>query len=306
MSTVYLNTKAFCKLTPVFELVYCVASEEEDPVKSITIDRNKKYNISAYKDETGQLLDYVGKIVRVNIRYNPNNAFIPLDASESDIQIVSILLDCSSECSSKMVMINVCDIRAISEYEENSNPGTDDNPDDNNNTGGNDKPGDNTKPDDKPSGGGDDNPGGDSGDNTDPGNNDNPSGGGDGGNTEEPKPEPTPMTVYAGLLPTLWTPDRDDTIDLTADDVTPNMIKALTQYTQTGKATTIESIAIDGTPCQWAYAYPKVWGTLSHIKGGGFDYISNFIKKELTINGVEYYVYFNSSSAMDDMVYEIS
>lgn len=286
MSTVYLNTKAFCKLTPVFELVYCVASEEEDPVKSITIDRTKKYNISAYKDETGQLLDYVGKVVRVNIRYNPNNAFIPLDASENDIQIVSILLDCSSECSSKMVMINVCDIRAISEYENSSNTDTDNNkPGDGDNTGG----------DDKPSGGGSDTPGGGT---------DNP---GSGGTEPEPEPEqPTPMTVYAGLLPTLWTPDREDTIDLTADDVTPNMIKALTQYTQTGKATTIESIAIEGTPCQWAYAYPKVWGTLSHIKGGGFEYINNFIKKELTINQIEYYAYFNSSSAMDDMVYEIS
>ena len=118
MNTIYLNTKAFCKITPVFELTYCVATEEEDPIKSISIDRDKKYNISAYKESTGQLIDYVGKVVRVNIRYNPNSVFIPLDGREQDLEIISILIDCSSDCNSKMEMINVCDIRAISEYVE--------------------------------------------------------------------------------------------------------------------------------------------------------------------------------------------
>lgn len=126
--TTYLNTKAYCKLTPVFEVNYFTSSEDEDSVKSVIIDREKKYIISAYKDSTGQLIDYIGKIVRVNIRYNPNSALISLDGNEHDIQIMAILLDCSEDCVSKRELINVCDIRHIEEFIEEVNDEPDDEP----------------------------------------------------------------------------------------------------------------------------------------------------------------------------------
>lgn len=40
------------------------------------------------------------------------------------------------------------------------------------------------------------------------------------------------------------------------------------------------------------YMYPKTYGTLRDIKdGNGFSYIRDFTKKEMTLKGVEYYVY---------------
>jgi hypothetical protein len=40
------------------------------------------------------------------------------------------------------------------------------------------------------------------------------------------------------------------------------------------------------------YAYPKAYGTLRDIKdGNGFSYINDFIKSEMTLKGVTYYVY---------------
>lgn len=116
MPIVFLNTKAFCKLEPVFELAYCNVPEESDPLRKVVIDRNKKYHFEAYNEETGQLLDYIGKVVRVCIQYNPNHAFIPLDATEEDIRILSILVDCSSDCKSEVKLINVSDLRTVEEY----------------------------------------------------------------------------------------------------------------------------------------------------------------------------------------------
>lgn len=116
MPVVFLNSKAFCKLEPVFELAYCNVPEYSDPIKKVVIDRNKKYHFEAYNEETGQLLDYVGKVVRVSIKYNPNHAFIPLDATEEDIQILSILVDCSTDCQSVVRLINVSDLRTVEEY----------------------------------------------------------------------------------------------------------------------------------------------------------------------------------------------
>ena len=61
MPVVFLNSKAFCKLEPVFELAYCNVPEYSDPIKKVVIDRNKIYHC-------GTSINYIGsKTFSINI-----------------------------------------------------------------------------------------------------------------------------------------------------------------------------------------------------------------------------------------------
>lgn len=129
-----------------------------------------------------------------------------------------------------------------------------------------------------------------------------PSGGG-GGST----PTPTGYTVYYGALPTKWTNENhEDTIDLVSDDITVEMITALgTMENRTSLAWKGEAVLDSESPSQWAYAYPKSFGSITSVMSSGIDNISNFVIKELTINDIEYYVYFTLGTAGDTVEYDI-
>lgn len=130
-----------------------------------------------------------------------------------------------------------------------------------------------------------------------------PGGGGSGGGGSTP----TGYTVYYGALPTKWTSDsHDDTIDLVADDITVEMIKALgTMSNRTSLAWKGEAVLDPESPSQWAYAYPKSFGSITSVMSSGIDNISNFVIKELVIDEVDYYVYFTLGTAGDTVEYDI-
>lgn len=130
--------------------------------------------------------------------------------------------------------------------------------------------------------------------------------GGSGGSGGGSTPTPTGYTVYYGALPTKWTPEGDDTIDLVSDDITVEMITALgTMDNRTSLAWKGEAVLDPSSPSQWAYAYPKSFGSITSVMSSGLDNITNFVIKELTINDIEYYVYFTLGTAADTVEYDI-
>ena len=76
--------------------------------------------------------------------------------------------------------------------------------------------------------------------------------------------------------------------DATVDDVA---VKAL----QNNSLKTTKALTYSGITCSFSklvYAYPKSFGTLKSIlDNNGFDYISSYECKELSIDSVDYYVY---------------
>ena len=132
-----------------------------------------------------------------------------------------------------------------------------------------------------------------------------PGGGGSGGGGSTPTP--TGYTVYYGALPTKWTNENhEDTIDLVSDDITVEMITALGKMeNRTSLAWKGEAVLNSESPSQWAYAYPKSFGSITSVMSSGIDNISNFVIKELTINDIEYYVYFTLGTAGDTVEYDI-
>ena len=73
--------------------------------------------------------------------------------------------------------------------------------------------------------------------------------------------------------------------------VTDAVVKALQNNNlKTTKALSYNSIT--ATNSKIVYAYPKSFGALSSIlDGSGFEYISSYTRTEVTIDGVDYYVY---------------
>lgn len=129
-----------------------------------------------------------------------------------------------------------------------------------------------------------------------------PGGGGSGGGGSTP----TGYTVYYGALPTKWNEEHDDTIDLVSDDITVEMITALgTMENRTSLAWKGDAVLDSSSPSQWAYAYPKSFGSITSVMSSGLDNLSNFVIKELTINDIEYYVYFTLGTAADTVEYDI-
>ena len=76
-----------------------------------------------------------------------------------------------------------------------------------------------------------------------------------------------------------------------ADGVTDAVVKAL----QNNNLKTTKALSYNGitaTNSKIVYAYPKSFGALSSIlDGSGFEYISSYTRTEVTIDGVDYYVY---------------
>lgn len=130
-----------------------------------------------------------------------------------------------------------------------------------------------------------------------------PSGGG-GGTTPS---TPTGKTIYWGNLPTKFTDDGEDTIDLVDDDVTVELVTALSKLTNktTFKVTGIDATQDPASPAQWCYAYPKAWGNLTKVVTSGIDTLSNFNKKELTIDGEVYNVYYCMGTTGTSVTYDI-
>lgn len=72
-------------------------------------------------------------------------------------------------------------------------------------------------------------------------------------------------------------------------DIVAADVKALTDATKGEKALSVGNISMAAQ--RYCYAYPKSFGALTSISDGVLQYLNSFTRRELTIDGVEYYVY---------------
>lgn len=87
-----------------------------------------------------------------------------------------------------------------------------------------------------------------------------------------------------------------------ADTTSDATITALTKILNVD---TDGSVDVSLSNQKLVYAYPKDYGELTSIEASGINYIDSFTKSELSIDGVEYFVYVMTDAISIDTTFEI-